>query len=455
MDNLDDKKKKYIELVKQIAAHKKSKTVIPKMDTILEMLKVVFLYIKNNKRIMYGGTALHRVIKLKNDVGIYDNFTTKKYFNLDEDLHDIEFYSPDPLYDVYKLCNELKNRGGKYIYGSEAIHPETYAIRVFSRQICDITYVPKNIYKRLPIKNIDGINVIGNEFLKIDLYRQMSNPYYGFLKLDKVVFRKDLLEKYYPIYFNKNNLNVYTKNETSFDEVLQNIYKNIVINDKNIIVIGEIVLNYYLKISNDKRIRVNYIEIISVNMKDTMLKIKEKLKEYNPSYKEYNVYFQFWGSQVEVYIKEKLVVKIYDYNKICTPYITFKERDNDFVLLGSFDLQIMMLYTKISKILISSMDKNEINKLYYYIFLFKKCRENNKSNKLVMELVTDCIGEVVDTRIISSMQKDERRKKGQRLVIGFNPDNKNPESFLKLARSFKFDNSSGRLKDSDFKFINL
>ena len=84
---------------------------------MLGLLKVVFLYIKTNKRIIYGGTALHNVIKLKNKTGIYDNIESKKYFNVDEDINDIEFYSPDPLYDLYKLCLELKNKGGNIFLG--------------------------------------------------------------------------------------------------------------------------------------------------------------------------------------------------------------------------------------------------------------------------------------------------------------------------------------------------
>ena len=43
MNILDPKKKKYIELVKRKASYKKSKSVVPKLDNMLDLLKVVFL----------------------------------------------------------------------------------------------------------------------------------------------------------------------------------------------------------------------------------------------------------------------------------------------------------------------------------------------------------------------------------------------------------------------------
>ena len=103
-----------------------------------------------------------------------------------------------------------------------------------------------------------------------------------------------------------------------------------------------------------------------------------------------------------------LILKVYDYNKICTPYITLK-KDNDFVLLGSYDLQLMIMYTKISKILISSNDKNEINKLYYYINLFNECKKD-RNNDIMRSLVTDCIGEFIDNRLEMSILREERKK---------------------------------------------
>ena len=45
-----------------------------------------------------------------------------------------------------KICNKLHEKGFKYVEGKEAIHKETYKVFANLENVCDISYVPKNIY---------------------------------------------------------------------------------------------------------------------------------------------------------------------------------------------------------------------------------------------------------------------------------------------------------------------
>ena len=60
-------------------------TYEPTVDEFNNVIKVIEEFIRKKDRIIYGGTALHRLITNKNkDDGIYKDFDTP----------DIEFYSP-------------------------------------------------------------------------------------------------------------------------------------------------------------------------------------------------------------------------------------------------------------------------------------------------------------------------------------------------------------------------
>ena len=116
---------------------KKQDIFEPKKKEILEVNKIVLDYIKENKRKIYGGYAQNKLIVSKN---------SKDAFYDEDDLPDIDFYSPEPIKDLINLCNLIYAKGHKPVEGREATHKETYSIFMNYTNVCDISYVPKNIY---------------------------------------------------------------------------------------------------------------------------------------------------------------------------------------------------------------------------------------------------------------------------------------------------------------------
>ena len=113
-------KEKLKEIVKK-AEKRNVRFVIPTLEERIEIRKIIMDYVKRKNRIIYGGTAINKWIKKKNKKdAIYD----------EETPGDIEFYSPEPLDDMYELCNILFKEKFKNILGREAMHAETYSIFV-------------------------------------------------------------------------------------------------------------------------------------------------------------------------------------------------------------------------------------------------------------------------------------------------------------------------------------
>jgi hypothetical protein len=165
-------------------------TYEPTVDEFNKVIKVIEEFIRKKDRIIYGGTALHRLVinKDKNE-GIYGDFDTP----------DIEFYSPEPLQDLKEVCDLLHSKKFKYVQGAQAQHGDTYKIHVNFMDIGDISYVPAFIYNKMPSIKINGIRYIHPKFMYIDYLRMYTDPLMSFRRLEKAVPRGMKLIKNYPL----------------------------------------------------------------------------------------------------------------------------------------------------------------------------------------------------------------------------------------------------------------
>ena len=179
-----------IDDITDIIEKKKLHIFEPTKKEIMEANEIVMEFIKTHKRKIYGGYAQNKVIvsKNKND-GFYD----------EDDIPDIDVYSSEPIKDLVELCNILKSKGFKNVMGQEALHKETYKIFVNQANVIDLSYVPRNIYNKIPFIELNGINYVHPSFVYIDIYRMLTDPY--------LVDRIDG-KKYSPDYINSKNISL-------------------------------------------------------------------------------------------------------------------------------------------------------------------------------------------------------------------------------------------------------
>jgi hypothetical protein len=182
IDVISDK----IDEIVKFADIKKTQLITPTYQEYLIVSKLISNYIKENKRIVYGGIAINEMLKDKSP----EDVIYKEYSK-----NDIEIYSFDPFTDVKNICDMLYKKKFLYIEGSEADHPGTFTIFVNFDKYCDITYIPKIIYHNLPFLEVNGYRLIHPSFMLVDTLRVYSDPLTSYFRLKKTFERANLLFK--------------------------------------------------------------------------------------------------------------------------------------------------------------------------------------------------------------------------------------------------------------------
>jgi len=433
----------------------------PTRDQQMKGINIVLQYIKEKKRKIYGGYAQNKVVMHKNP---------KDGFYPDYEIPDIDFYSPEPLQDVKAICDllyENKVGDGNSIDGREAQHKETYKLFANFEEICDISYVPKYIYNKMPFIEINGINYVHPSFMCIDLYRVLTDPHFSSRTWGKHFGRLLLLQKHYPFKVYKEKLNVaYTVPKDIKPKILEinKFILNELKNKETYIVVGQYAYNYLLnesQIQNSKDkiyeyIDIPLIQIISTNYMYDAPTLIAKLRGYNPdiTFVEMYPFWQYTGYNVIAYYKGVPLIHITSHNGRCTPIkkCSFKtfydgkviEDNKNFIQLGSFDVIFLMNLISGLRCRVNDLsDKYTYHNIFTSHLIDIRSYYLNKSNKTLLDdtmfqsFITTCIGEGKDP--VKSILKERKEK-----ILAHKPaiykyvPGKNLE-----VPDFKFANTSG------------
>jgi hypothetical protein len=433
-------------------------TYEPTIYEIKNVNKDIINFIKEKKRIIYGGYAQNELIKLKSkDEGFYK----------ETDIADIEFYSPDPIGDTIDLVDLLHKKNYKYIEGKEGVHPETYKIFVNFINYCDITYMPKNIYDNCPRKEIDGLYYTHPHFMLIDAYRVYSDPMTSYFRLTKTFTRFNKLMHYYPfnedMLYNKvtsNNI-VATQqiNPKGHNNILHFIRHKIIMTkglNSKLIVVGQYAFNQLMKISKAPEtylIDCSFYQVISTDYNTDIDKIQNIMsKEYpNIKIKKYTPFFQFLDKSTEFYINDELILRVYASNERCIVYRKSEKKNTYF---GTYQLIFMynLIQYNINKIKYNNNNNSDtqkdINTYGSMLIRMMKARdkylENNHKTVLdktiFQEFTMSCIGEPKDLLRESFLIAKKKRDQGKLVKFLYKPTGQPGKKPL-----FKFNNSSGEL----------
>lgn len=192
---------------------------------------IVLNYIKQKKMILYGGLAIDILVRSKSK-------GREWVYNKETDVPDYDVYSRNYEKDSIVLANMLRDKykykkiriGGGMLASTKKIWVELSPLSVI-----DISQM-RDDYDNLDPTLHDGILVASPQYLKIDQYQNLStNLFVDFYRFEKVFSRVLLLEKYFPVRYEKK-----------FDSPSLQIKKiNINLDDKEYILCGNYVWNMY------------------------------------------------------------------------------------------------------------------------------------------------------------------------------------------------------------------
>ena len=148
----------------------------PTIEKVYKVHNAILNYCKEKKRKLYGGFAIHTLASSKDK--------TKRLYDSDQiPPPDIDIYTPEPIEDMYYISNFLFKEGFENVRGEEAQHGETYKLFYYKFNLCDFSYVPKNVYNRIPFVNVDGLYCVHPNFMIIDYLRMLTNPISSYWRL--------------------------------------------------------------------------------------------------------------------------------------------------------------------------------------------------------------------------------------------------------------------------------
>lgn len=352
------------------AEKSKLKKVEPIKQTIDNINKIIFNYIKEKKRVVYGGAAINEYIIQKNPkLKIYDEFS----------IADYDVYTPEPLYDLIYICNLLHEKGYKNVRGKEAVHDGTYSVMAeyYKESVFDLHYVWKGLYHKLPTNTINGIRYIDPSFIFVDIYKVYTDPLLSFnFRIEKVFHRGNILEKYYSF---KNDSDIQNtqkqlsklNNISDNKNIINHILKKIVENNKDILLCGSHAYNYYIKKSKIKNTILEQLETLSIMTNkpsyysDKIFNIlKKKVKDPTKlQIIHFHPFLELIDKKINILYHDNTIITIYGNNKRCVPYKRINKRKYRIL---TYHGMLMLYYSK---------------------YIYYKCKDNHSESRKLKFLI--------------------------------------------------------------------
>jgi len=157
---------------------------------LLYATDIVENFLRRKRRVCYGGTAINAILPEK-----------MKFYDKDKDLPDYDFFSPHPEDDLVLLAKDLHHAGFTEVTQRIGIHEGTHKLLVNFIAIADITFMNPDLYKIVHQRALkkDGIYYADPDFLRMNMYLELSRPRGQVTRWDKVYERLLLLNKAFPL----------------------------------------------------------------------------------------------------------------------------------------------------------------------------------------------------------------------------------------------------------------
>lgn len=414
--NLDD----FYELVnekmkkpQEVAFNIEEKKLKEKKKSLLKVLNIVTKKIDKHKGILYGGYALNEL--LPKELKFYEKTEIPDY---DFFVNDAEKVSKD-------IADKLKIKNNPYTEVRYAMHDGTYKVFTNFESVADVTQISKSEYDILFNKSIKHktnltttVRLAPIEFLKAVAYLELCLPIGSSFRWTKTFERIMRFEKANPIKHISSNNNltindVFKNNElpVSFKKIHGVVRQYIKLNELVHINLNAVHLFTYLdnKKSKDLSIQKKMIiplQILSVNVDDTVNDITSKLRAYKFEYiiKSYDAFKTFIPKKTIIKVKDTKtgkyykLVSIYDANERCFAYI--KRRNSRYVSI------YFLIYIYYFKELIEEKDENKV-----ILYTLYKIMNNEKTHAKLINLFTDkCFGNEHTMSAIKQDRWDNKKK---------------------------------------------
>lgn len=157
---------------------------------VKKIISILEDFLKKKRLVCYGGTAINNILPLED-----------QFYDKNVEIPDYDFYSPRALDDAKELADIYYNEGFQEVEAKAGVHHGTYKVYVNFIPVADITYLEKPLFNRVQKESIRvyGILYCPPNFLRMNMYLELSRPAGDISRWEKVLKRLILLNKNYPL----------------------------------------------------------------------------------------------------------------------------------------------------------------------------------------------------------------------------------------------------------------
>jgi hypothetical protein len=256
-------------------AIKKDKLV--RSDDIDKIIKILEKFLKRKKLICYGGTAINNILP-----------PSAQFYDREVDIPDYDFYSPNALSDAKELADIYNKEGYKEVEAKSGVHYGTFKVYVNFIPIADVTYLQREIFYNLREEAviIGGIYYCPPNFLRMNMYLELSRPMGDTSRWEKILKRLILLSQYYPLKFKKGcSDKQYQRNIDSIIKSKENIFSEVkeILVKQDVVFFGGFAASLYSKYMDTERSIVGKVPDFDVLCEDPELSAERLKRELDIS----------------------------------------------------------------------------------------------------------------------------------------------------------------------------
>ena len=311
---------------------------IAQSPEIVKIISILETFLRRKKLICYGGTAINNILPS------YDQFYDK-----DVEIPDYDFYSPNSLDDAKELADIYNKLGYIDVEARAAVHVGTFKVFVNFIPVADVTHMDKNLFKNILKESIvrNGIHYAPPDFLRLNVYKELSRPQGDISRWEKVYKRLVLLNKHYPLRHPKCDSFKFVRDFEGNSEdspIIYNIVKNTII-DMGLVFIGGFASSLYGKyMPKEHRQFIQTVpdfDVLADDPKMAATIIKERLT--TEGFKNIKIYKkpsldEFISTHYEIVVDGDTICFIYE-PVACHSFNTIK-LGHDIVKVGTIDTML-------------------------------------------------------------------------------------------------------------------
>ena len=172
-----------------VAEKRKGKQTVNNPD-VKKIISILEDFLKRKKLVCYGGTAINNILPLED-----------QFYDKDIEIPDYDFYSPSALEHAKELADIYYNNGFQEVEAKAGVHHGTYKVYVNFIPVADITFLESQLFKTVQKEavRVYGILYCPPNFLRMNMYLELSRPDGDISRWEKVLKRLLLLNKNYPL----------------------------------------------------------------------------------------------------------------------------------------------------------------------------------------------------------------------------------------------------------------